>query len=289
MTQTKRDDLEAAAKAGDARKLFVKTPSDDFGYWSTEVSSDANCRTQYGDFKDSVEYIEALPVLAKLSSLEKQIKAKDARIVELEVELFHSQGSVEHFEKTRQVWIDRCEQKGQRISELQAELDAANAQLAHRHIIGKSYDVTAENINKLAGELEEMKEENADLKQKLEKVEKQFKLISSVRDKDQEFYNELIKAKDEDFRLYKQSAENHFKVDQGQLNLVYKDLKNANQRIEQLEAALKDACEELSIRMEKNSEPVPFGGSHAMHDNATPSFNILLRAQQALTKHGGKE
>jgi hypothetical protein len=47
----------------------------------------------------------------------------------------------------------------ERIAELENERNELKARLVHRHIIGKVYDVTAENMNRLAGELDEVKAE----------------------------------------------------------------------------------------------------------------------------------
>jgi DNA repair exonuclease SbcCD ATPase subunit len=44
------------------------------------------------------------------------------------------------------------------------ERDSLKAQLHHRHIVGKAYEVSRESIDRLAGELEETKAENESLK-----------------------------------------------------------------------------------------------------------------------------
>lgn len=44
---------------------------------------------------------------------------------------------------------------------LRKERDELHARLAQRHIIGKAYEVTRETVNRLAGELEETKEQHA--------------------------------------------------------------------------------------------------------------------------------
>ena len=49
---------------------------------------------------------------------------------------------------------------------LEQENGKLKAQLTHRHIIGKSYEVSAESINRLAGECEELKAEIERLNQK---------------------------------------------------------------------------------------------------------------------------
>ncbi len=50
------------------------------------------------------------------------------------------------------------------LSVAECRIDELRAQLAHRHIIGKAYEITAENINRLAGECDELKAEVAQLK-----------------------------------------------------------------------------------------------------------------------------
>ena len=55
------------------------------------------------------------------------------------------------------------------------EIALLEARLMHRHIIGKVYDVTAESINKIAGELDEVKQENKDLKKQLAELEKSYR------------------------------------------------------------------------------------------------------------------
>lgn len=54
-----------------------------------------------------------------------------------------------------------------KYAELEKRCKQLEAQLAHRHIIGKVYDVTAESINRLAGELEEMQHRCRELEQQL--------------------------------------------------------------------------------------------------------------------------
>ena len=46
-------------------KVWLKTPSDDFGYWTSEVSSEEVCRTQYEDFKDAVPFVQLTPSVSR--------------------------------------------------------------------------------------------------------------------------------------------------------------------------------------------------------------------------------
>lgn len=61
-----------------ANKVWLKYPSDDFGYWTTEVSSEEVCQTQYEDFKNAVPFIELTPeVQRKLELFDELVEALD--------------------------------------------------------------------------------------------------------------------------------------------------------------------------------------------------------------------
>lgn len=74
----------------------------------------------------------------------------------IEQELANANYQILHYHRlaTSGVYVE-----SEKYSGLHKELHELRARLAHRHIIGKVYDVTSESINALAGELDEVKEQ----------------------------------------------------------------------------------------------------------------------------------
>lgn len=83
----------------------------------------------------------------------------EAKIESLEQELKQERFIKESFVKATLTSSEENEK-------LEQENGKLKAQLTHRHIIGKSYEVSAESINRLAGECEELKAEIERLNQK---------------------------------------------------------------------------------------------------------------------------
>lgn len=93
---------------------------------------------------------ETLPdpsaIINELEQAKETIAALTSRAAELEAALLRANAD----------WSLECAKLSERNTELEA-------QLAHRHIVGKVYDVTAESINRLAGELDELKSSHEQL------------------------------------------------------------------------------------------------------------------------------
>lgn len=67
--------------------------------------------------------------------------------------------------------LEQIQKLNDRIDGLVKERDEAVSRLVHRHIIGKAYEVTRENIVRLAGELDEVRDERDRFRAALEKID----------------------------------------------------------------------------------------------------------------------